>query len=165
MQDRAMQALYLHALDPIAETLADPNSYGFRKERSCADAMDQCATVLSNGTRPQWILEGDIKSCFDKISHSWLLSHVPMDKTILNTWLKAGYMDKSVLYLTDDGAPQGGIISPVLANTALDGLERILRKKYPNSGARALKGMNKQVNLVRYADDCAPRRREGVRMT
>jgi RNA-directed DNA polymerase len=66
MQDRAMQALYLHALDPIAETLADPNSYGFRKERSCADAMEQCATVLSNSTRPQWILEGDIKSCFDK---------------------------------------------------------------------------------------------------
>jgi RNA-directed DNA polymerase len=153
MQDRAMQALYLHALDPIAETLADPNSYGFRKERSCADAMEQCATVLSNSTRPQWILEGDIKSCFDKISHPWLLSHVPMDKTILNTWLKAGYMDKSVLYPTDDGAPQGGIISPVLANTVLDGLERILRKKYPHSGPKALKGMNKQVNLVRYCDD------------
>jgi len=153
MHDRAMQALYLQALDPIAETLADPNSYGFRKERSCADAMAQCATVLSNGTRPQWILEGDIKSCFDKISHPWLLSHIPMDKTILNTWLKAGYMDKSVLYLTEDGTPQGGIISPVLANMALDGLERILRKKYPHSGARALKGMNKQVNLVRYADD------------
>src|SRR5262249_20288661 len=65
-----------------------------------------------NSTRPQWILEGDIKSCFDKISHPWLLSHVPMDKTILNTWLKAGYMDKSVLYPTDDGAPQGGISSP-----------------------------------------------------
>jgi RNA-directed DNA polymerase len=112
MQDRAMQALYLHALDPIAETLADPNSYGFRKERSCADAMEQCATVLSNGTRPQWILEGDIKSCFDKISHSWLLSHIPMDKTILNTWLKAGYMDKSVLYPTEDGTPQGGILTP-----------------------------------------------------
>ncbi len=65
MKDRAMQALYLQALDPIAATTADPNSYGFRKERSCADAMEQCATVLSNGTRPQWILEGDIKSCFD----------------------------------------------------------------------------------------------------
>src|SRR6266849_4431830 len=100
MQDRAMQALYLHALDPIAETLADPNSYGFRKERSCADAMAQCATVLSNGTRPQWILEGDIKSCFDRISHNWLLSHIPMEKTILSTWLKAGYMDKSVLHPT-----------------------------------------------------------------
>ncbi len=72
-----MQALYLHALDPIAETTADPNSYGFRKERSCADAMEQCAIVLSNSTRPQWILEGDIKSCFDKISHDWLLTHIP----------------------------------------------------------------------------------------
>jgi RNA-directed DNA polymerase len=153
MKDRAMQALYLQALDPIAETLADPNSYGFRKERSCADAMEQCATVLSNGTRPQWILEGDIKSCFDKISHPWLLSHIPMEKTILNKWLKAGYMDKSVLYPTEDGTPQGGIISPVLANMALDGLERILRKKYPKSGPKALKGMNKQVNLVRYCDD------------
>jgi RNA-directed DNA polymerase len=153
MKDRAMQALYLQALDPIAETQADPNSYGFRKERSCADAMKQCETVLSNRTRPQWILEGDIKSCFDKISHPWLLSHIPMDKTILNKWLKAGYMDKSVLYPTEDGTPQGGIISPVLANMALDGLERILRKKYPNSGSRATKGKNKQVNLVRYADD------------
>src|SRR5216683_6564692 len=112
MKDRAMQALYLQALDPIAETLADPNSYGFRKERSCADAMAQCATVLSNSTRPQWILEGDIKSCFDRISHNWLLSHIPMEKTILNKWLKAGYMDKSVLYPTDDGTPQGGILTP-----------------------------------------------------
>jgi len=65
MKDRAMQALYLLALDPIAETTADPNSYGCRKERSCADAMEQCAIVLSNSMRPQWILEGDITSCFD----------------------------------------------------------------------------------------------------
>ena len=84
MKDRAMQVLSLQALDPSAETLADPNSYGFRKERSCADAMEQCATVLSNGTRPQWILEGDIKSCFDKSSHPWWLSHIPMEKTILH---------------------------------------------------------------------------------
>jgi RNA-directed DNA polymerase len=152
MKDRAMQAVYLQALDPIAETHADPNSYGFRKGRSCADAMEQCATVLANGTRPQWILEADIKSCFDQISHEWLLTHIPMDKAILSKWLKAGYMDKSVLYTTDEGTPQGGIISPVLANMTLDGLERILRKKYPHSGERALKGRNKQVNLVRYAD-------------
>jgi len=153
MQDRAMQALYLLALDPIAETTADPNSYGFRKERSCADAMEQCAIVLSNSMRPQWILEGDIKSCFDTISHGWLLTHIPMDKAILSTWLQAGYMDKSVLYETADGTPQGGIISPVLANMALDGLEKILRRKYPQTGRRATKGKNKQVNLVRYADD------------
>src|SRR5712691_11596653 len=153
MKDRAMQALYLQSVDPIAETQADPNSYGFRKERSCADAMEQCAIVLSNSTRPQWILEGDIKSCFDRISHPWLLDHIPMDKTILSAWLKAGYMATSVLYATEDGTPQGGILSPVLANMALDGLERTLRKKYPHSGKRALKGKNKQVNLIRYADD------------
>src|SRR6202795_2573184 len=112
MKDRAMQALYLLALDPIADTTADPNSYGFRKERSCADAMEQGAIVLSNSMRPQWILEGDIKSCFDTISHAWLLTHIPMDKAILSKWLKAGYMDKSVLYETEDGTPQGGISTP-----------------------------------------------------
>ena len=68
MQDRGMQALYLQALDPIAETQADPNSYGFRKDRCCADAMAQCDIVLSNSTRAQWILEGDIKSCLDRTS-------------------------------------------------------------------------------------------------
>ena len=88
----------------------------------------------------------------DTISQAWLLTHIPMDKAILSTWLQAGYMDKSVLYETEDGTPQGGCISPVLANMALDGLETILRKKYPHSGIRALKGKNKQVNLVRYAD-------------
>src|SRR6516225_1171645 len=91
MRDRAMQALYLLALDPIAETTADPNSYGFRKERSTADAIDQCHTVLSNRGGAQWILEGDIKSCFDRISHDWLLAHIPMPKTILHKWLKAGF--------------------------------------------------------------------------
>jgi len=152
-QDRAMHALSLQALDPIADTHADPHSYGLRKERCCAEAMAQGHTVLSNGTRPQWILEGDSTSCFDNISHEWLLTHIPMDTAILSTWLTAGFMDKSVLYPTEDGTPQGGIISPVLANRTLDGLERILRKQYPKSGTKALQGMHKQVNLVRYADD------------
>src|SRR5712692_7480843 len=153
MKDRAMQALYVQALDPMAETTADPHSYGLRKARCCADAMAQCAIALSNSTRPHWILEGAMQSCFDQLSHPWLLDPIPMDTTILSAWLKAGYMDKSVLYATDDGTPQGGICSPVLANMALDGLERILRKKYPHSGRRALKGKTKQVNLIRYADD------------
>ena len=73
MRDRAMQALYLQALDPIAETMADPNSYGFRKERSTADAIEQCHIVLSNRGGARWIFEGDIKSCFDRISHEWLI--------------------------------------------------------------------------------------------
>ena len=153
IKDRAMQALYLLALDPIAEHLADPNSYGFRKERACADAMQQCHTALSQETAAPWILEGDIKSCFDRISHDWLLAHIPMDKTILRKWLKAGYMDKSVLHETEDGTPQGGIISPVLANLALDGLERKLREKYPHKGKGVRKGREARVHMVRYADD------------
>src|ERR1700740_782785 len=130
MMDRAQQALYLLALDPVVETKADRNSCGFRQQRSCADAIEQCFTTLSQ-PNPQWILEGDIKSCFDRISHDWLLVHVPMDRAILQKWLKAGYMDKHVLHETTDGTPQGGIISPALANSVLDGLERVLRGKYP----------------------------------
>src|SRR5512135_2234209 len=83
MRDRAMQALYLLALDPIAETTADPNSYVFRKERSTADAMMQCYIILARKGSASWVLEGDIRSCFDKISHDWLLNHVPMDKVML----------------------------------------------------------------------------------
>ena len=90
------------------------------------------------------MLEGDIKSCFDKISHEWLLAHVPMDKAILNKWLKSGYMEEQVLYETEDGTPQGGIISPVLANLALDGLERRLREQYRSKA----KGRSEDVRQV-----------------
>ena len=150
MKDRAMQALYLLALDPIAETQADPNSYGFRRERCCADAIQQAHTVLSNRAGAEWIFEGDIKSCFDRISHTWILEHIPMDKTILQRWLKAGFIEKYVLHPTEEGTPQGGICSPVLANMTLDGLEAKIREKYPK---RSLKAGKAKVNLIRYADD------------
>ena len=107
MKDRAQQALHLLALDPVVETTADHNSYGFRQQRSCADAIKQCFKRLSK-SNPQWILEDDIKSCFDRISHDWLLAHVPMDRAILQKWLKSGYMEKHVLHETTDGTPQGG---------------------------------------------------------
>ena len=107
-----MQALYLLALDPIAEATADPNSYGFRKERSTADAIEQCYNALAKRYAAQWILEGDIKGCFDGISHEWLLAHVPLDKAILRKWLKAGYMEQGLLYATKAGTPQGGISAP-----------------------------------------------------
>src|SRR6202451_394373 len=153
MKDRAQQALYLLALDPVVETTADNNSYGLRQQRSCADAIEQCFNALSK-PNPQWILEGDIKSCVDRISHDWLLAHVPMDRAILQKWLKSGYMEKHVLHETTDGTPQGGIISPALANCALDGLERLLREKYPaGKRLKALGGEKPCVNLVRYADD------------
>jgi len=121
MLDRAMQTLYLQALDPIAECQADPNSYGFRSARSTADAIEQCHIVLSNRGGAEWILEGDIRSCFDTISHEWLEGHIPMEKPILHKWLKAGFIEKDILKPTESGTPQGGPASPVLANLTLDG--------------------------------------------
>jgi RNA-directed DNA polymerase len=143
-----MQALYLLALDPLAETTGDPNSYGFRTERSTADAMEQCFKILGKGKSPQWILEGDIQSCFDAIAHDWLLAPIPMDRAILHKWLKAGFMEQGTLHPTEAGPPQGGIASPVLANLALDGLEQELHKHFPKPKT----GYNAQVNLVRYCD-------------
>jgi RNA-directed DNA polymerase len=154
MFDRAQQALHLLALDPVVETTADKNSYGFRQQRSCADAIGQCFNALSRAPNTQWILEADVKNCFDKISHDWLLAHVPMDRTILQKWLKSGYMDKHVLHETTDGTPQGGIISPALANCALDGLERLLQEKFPQEKRlKSLGGKSSSVNFIRYADD------------
>ena len=151
MIDRAQQALHLLALDPIAETKGDPNSYGFRTARSTADAIGQCYTVLSQKVAAAWIWEGDIRSCFDKISHNWLLAHIPMNKTILRKWLKAGFMEQHVLHPTEAGTPQGGICSPVLANLTLDGLEPLLREHFPKQVGR--KRQEPKVNLIRYADD------------
>ena len=108
MPDRAMQALYLLALDPVAETTADPNSYGFRPARSPADALGQCYLILHKPHAPAWIFEGDIQACFDRISHAWLLTQVPMDKVILCKWLKAGYLEQHTLHPPDNGTPQGG---------------------------------------------------------
>jgi len=158
LTDRAMQALYLLGLDPIEETTAAANSYGFRSHRCCADALDQCYKVLGQRDSATWILEGDIKACFDRISHDWLLTHIPMDRAILRKWLQAGYLEKDAFFATTEGTPQGGIASPALANATLDGLETLLREGF--SATRPQRTRNK-VHLVRYADDCAPRRRKG----
>ena len=161
MKDRAMQALFLLALEPIAETTADNASYGFRRNRSTADAIQHCYIVLSRDYAPQWILEGDIKGCFDNISHDWLLNHIPMEKRILRQWLKAGYVESTTLFNTDEGTPQGGIISPVLANMTLDGLERLINERYKrlsirNDGRTSWQTRvrpSQKVYLIRYADD------------
>jgi len=150
MRCRAMQALYLLALDPIAETTGDHCSYGFRQQRSPADAMKRCFFLFGRKSSAQWVLEGDIKSCFDAISHSWLLTHIPMEKAMLKKWLKAGFIEKQVLYPTEAGTPQGGICSPVLANMALDGLERILNETFCPTRYKSAKT---KVRLIRYADD------------
>jgi len=145
-----MQALHLLALDPVAETLADTHSYGFRKERCCADAMRQCFIVLAPKRSARWILDADIAACFDRISHDWLLAHIPMNTRRLRQWLKAGYLQDGKFNLTEEGTPQGGIISPVLANLALDGLQSRLKQQFPTSQPR---GNASKVNLIRYADD------------
>jgi RNA-directed DNA polymerase len=150
LTDRAMQALYLLGLDPIEETLADRNSYGFRLQRCCADALDQCHKILRDNNNGSWILEGDIKACFDRISHDWLLTHIPMDKVILRKWLQAGFMEKDVFVATTEGTPQGGICSPALANRALDGLQALLARRF---GATRSQRQRCKVHLVRYADD------------
>src|SRR2546428_4522933 len=145
MQCRAMQALHALALKPVAETVADRNSYGFREGRSCADAIGQCFIALAKSYAPVWVLEGDIKSCFDRISHRWLLKSIPMDKRTLQQWLQAGYWEEGRLFPTSEGTPQGGIISPLLANLTLDGMEQAIRSR--------IKIRRDQVNFIRYADD------------
>ena len=152
MKDRAMQALYLMALEPIAETTGDRFSYGFRKKRRTMDAIRQIDTVLNRQHSPEWILEGDIKGCFDHISHDWLLNHIPMDKTILRKWLKCGAVFNGKLFPTEEGTPQGGIISPTLANIALDGLQPLLAERFKRLW-RNNKTFHYKVNLIRYADD------------
>jgi RNA-directed DNA polymerase len=150
MYDRAMQSLWKLALEPIAETFADGNSYGFRPRRSTADAIAHCFNVLARRDAAQWVLEGDIRGCFDNISHEWLLRNIPMDKIVLRRWLQAGYIEDGTWYAAQAGTPQGGIISPVLANMVLDGLtDSIHRCLAPTrTGQRSFK-----VHVIRYADD------------
>lgn len=145
MFDRAQQALYLLGLEPISETLADKNAYGFRPKRSTADAIEQCFLALCRKRSSQWVLEGDIKACFDEICHKWMLDNIPMDKIMLNHWLKAGFIDKGKRYDTDFGVPQGGIISPTLMLLTLRGLEEAAKSAAPRK--------NQKVNTIAYADD------------
>jgi len=112
MHDRAMQMLYALALQPIAETTADPRSYGFRKNRSAQDVCQYAFVCLSGKNSAQWVLEGDIKGCFDNINHDWLLDNIPMDKSILTQFLKAGFVYNRHLNPTKAGTPQGGELSP-----------------------------------------------------
>jgi len=143
MRDRAMQALYAMALDPIAETLADKDSYGFRKGRCCQDASVCIHTKTKKGSKAEWVVETDVSACFDSISHSWIVKNIPMDKSVLKQFLKAGYIFSKKLFPVESGIPQGGIISPIIANMTLDGMQGMLSDKLPGERAK----------LVRYADD------------
>ena len=147
-RDRATQCLHKFALEPVAEATADRNSYGFRPERSCADAIHQVFLATSRKNSATYVLEGDISGCFDNFCQTWLEQHMPMDRHVLRGWLKAGIIEKGRFFSTTTGTPQGGVISPVLCNLALDGLEQRLRKAFPSR-----RSPNPKVNLIRYADD------------
>lgn len=142
VRDRIMQTLYKFALEPIAELTADDSSFGFRPNRSCRDAIVRCGDILSYNPAMKWVLQADIKSCFDNISHKWILDNIPMDKAILKKFLKCGYVERSALYQTERGVPQGGCLSTIICNMTLDGLERVLYEHFQQS-----------VRMVRYADD------------
>ena len=146
MEDRARQAVYLQVLQPIAETTADRNSYGFRPQRRCAAAIDQCFKALRQKTSATWILEGDIEGFFDHLAFAWLEEHIPMNKRILAKWLRGGILDHGLLYPTTAGVPQGGLISPVISNRVLDGLEQ--RGCGPSRSRR-----RHNLHYVRWADD------------
>ncbi len=125
MHDRVEQALDLLGLDPVSESFADCHSYGFRKFRSTWDAMGAIFNALRCKGSANWILEADIKGCFDNIDHNWLIKNIPMNKRKLKQWLKCGYLEEHMYNPTEFGAPQGGIISPTLANMALDGMQNL----------------------------------------
>ncbi|MFC0131432.1 group II intron reverse transcriptase/maturase [Massilia eurypsychrophila] len=152
MRDRAMQALHLLGLDPVLETMSDPNSYGFRKNRSTADAMSQIFLQTCRKVSAQWILDADIEGFFDNINHDWMIDNIRMDKSILKKWLKAGVVDREQLMATTTGTPQGGIISPALANWTLNGLETEL-VAHLEATCGVLKTRKLKVGVVRYADD------------
>ncbi len=143
MSDRAMQTLYALALQPVAETTADTRSFGFRLFKCAQDASIYAFRCLWQDTSNPWILEGDIKGCFDNISHSWLKNNIPIDRSILSQFLKSGFIFDDTFYHTDKGAPQGSPISPLLANMTLDGIEKLLKERFPKM----------KVYFIRYSDD------------
>lgn len=149
MIDRAVQAIYHLGLDPAVEAQSDPNSFGFRKNRSTHDAITAIRSLLDKSTHPRWVLEADISKCFDKISHKYLMKHTPIcHKGVLKQWLESGVMEEMIYTDTEEGTPQGGIISPVLCNIALNGLEEKIKKANPLK-----KGISPGVHVIRFADD------------
>lgn len=156
MYDRAMQKLHALALEPVAEITGDDNSYGFRKGRSTKDACERIFNVLSTKVSATWILEGDIRGCFDNINHEWMQQNILMNKKVMRQFLKAGYVHKGILFPTTNGTPQGGPISSLYANLRLDGLDTLIQGRYHRNSKGNIEGHYRaktKVNFVRYCDD------------
>jgi retron-type reverse transcriptase len=166
VKDRVMQAVVKLALEPEWETRFEANSYGFRPGRCTMDAIEAVFIARGQKGSSRWILDADISGCFDAIAHGPLLARLPTFTRTIERWLKAGSIDMGAWRASEAGTPQGGILSPVLANVALDGMERLFGGEDRDGNpvkAATKKGMDKSVVLIRYADDGAPRRREEVR--
>jgi RNA-directed DNA polymerase len=157
MKDRALQALVKLALEPEWEARFEPNSYGFRPGRSCQDAVE--AIFASINKKPKYVLDADIAKCFDRIDHETLLRKLNTFPTIrrqIRAWLQAGVMDGKQLFHTSEGTPQGGVISPLLANIALHGMEERVKQYAETLPTRSGKGKRdnrSSLSLIRYADD------------
>lgn len=148
--DRSMQAIVKNALEPEWEARFEPCSYGFRPGRSCHDAIAQIFNLARPNTRRKWVLDADIKGAFDNICHQVIEEATQLfpAKALIKQWLKAGYMESGSFHATEMGTPQGGVISPLLANIAFHGMEKAIgiadNRPGRNRGKRA---------IVRYADD------------
>jgi len=161
MKDRALQALVKLGLEPEWEAQFEPNSYGFRPGRSCHDAIDAIFTAINK--KPKYVLDADIAKCFDKINHEALLDKLNTFPTVrrqIRAWLKAGVMDNKQLFQTSEGTPQGGVISPLLANIALHGMENLIKEFAKTLDMKNEKGNQKgwqmkcqSLTFIRYADD------------
>lgn len=140
IKNRAAQAIMKNALEPSWEARFELNSYGFRPGRSCHDAIEQCWLRLNRQQQDRWVLDSDIKGAFDNISHNFVLDRLgnTPGRSLIKAWLKAGYVEDEIFHATTSGVPQGGIISPLIANIALDGLDSLLKGRY---------------GFIRYADD------------
>lgn len=154
IKDRVFQNVVKNSLEPQWESRFEPSTYGFRPKRSGQDAIVNLFTKLSSQSTRKWIFEGDFKGCFDNLNHNYIMKCLigfPA-KDAIQKWLKAGFVDNDSFHDTDSGTPQGGIVSPLLANIALHGMEKELGVSYRRNG-KYFTLTSKSVGVVKYADD------------
>jgi len=156
IKDRIMQTIVKNALEPEWEARFEATSFGFRPGKSTMDAITQIRRILQGKSTSPWILDADISKCFDNITHEPILRRIPVFKTIINRWLKTKVISLGQWMTTIKGTPQGGIISPILANIALDGMDRLFNgtNRYGDYKTPSTRiGKDKGITVIRYADD------------
>ncbi len=149
MYDRAMQVLYAYSLDPVSEATAERKSFAFRKGRSMQDVHSYIVDCLSGKAAPRFVLIGDVKACYNSISHNWLLSNIHMDRSVLKEFLKSGFVFAGSIFPTEQGISLGSNISPILGNMTLDGMQKYIYEKFHGDFVSDYDNGN----LIRFADD------------